>query len=105
MVELAEREARVKMYLKKLGLDKKTDLKVLLVGQTLHFRPVKVGFSLTIIRINPNLSDDEFDRTLAHELLHYLGIPHNETTRSIHFHSTSLRKDLLSKTLAEMMRS
>jgi hypothetical protein len=65
MADLRERQERVRLYLKKLGLDKKTDLKVLLVGQTFHFKPVKVGFSLTIIRINPNLSDDEFDRTFT----------------------------------------
>jgi Zn-dependent peptidase ImmA (M78 family) len=99
MTDLAEREARVKAHLKKLGLDKKTDLKVILTKR------VKYGSTRTFIHLNPDLSDDEFDVTLAHELLHYFGIPHNETTRSIRYHSKSLRKDLLSKTLAQMMKA
>ena len=99
MPDLQERQERVDGYLKKLGLDKKTDLKIILTEK------VKYGVANTIIKINPNLSDDEFDINLCHELLHYLGIPHNETTRSIRYHSKSLRKDELSKTLAEMVKA
>lgn len=99
MADLKEREERVRLYLKKLGLDKKTDLAIVLTTR------VKYGSTHTLIKVNPDLPDDQFDVTLAHELLHYFGIAHNETSRSIKFHSTNLRKDLLSKTLAEMMKS
>lgn len=99
MADLGERQERVKRYLKRLGLDKKTDLAIALTTK------VKYGSTRTLIKINPNLPDDQFDVTFAHELLHYFGVPHNETSRSIKFHSSSFRKDLLSKTLAEMMKS
>jgi len=94
---LSERERRVKRILKKLGLDSRQDLDV-------HFTDgVKYGQALTIIEINPNLSDKEFDETFAHELLHYLGLEHNETTRQISYSSANPEKDILSKTLAKMV--
>lgn len=97
MANFGERQERVRLYLKKLGLDKKTDLAIALTTK------VKYGSTHTLIKINPDLSDTEFDITFAHELLHYLGLPHSETTRSIKYHSKSLRRDILSKTLASMM--
>ena len=99
MANLKERQERIARYLKKLGLDKKTDLKIILTNR------VKYGVAVTTIKLNPNLSDEEFDTNLGHELLHYFGIQHNETSRSIKYHSKSLRKDVLSKLMAELMKS
>jgi hypothetical protein len=97
MTDLKERERRVKRILKKLGLDSRQDLDV-------HFTNViKYGQAITIIEINPDLSDKEFDETFAHELLHYLGLEHNETTRQINYSSANPEKDILSKTLAKMV--
>lgn len=97
MANLLERERRVKRILKKLGLDTRQDLDVRLTDK------IKTGQALTIVEINPDLSDKAFDETFAHELLHYLGLEHNETTRQLSYSSTDPKKDILSKTLAKMV--
>lgn len=97
MVNLEERERRVKRILKKLDLENRQDLEIQLTDEIKHAQ------ALTIIQINPNLPDKAFDVEFAHELLHYLGLPHNETTRQINFSSTDSKRDLLSKALAKMV--
>ena len=95
--KLKERHVRVRKYLKKLGLKNTNDLTVILTDK------VKYGVAHTTVRVNPYLSDDAFDTTLAHELLHYFGVPHNESARRVGFSSSSLRRDLISKALARML--
>ena len=92
-----ERHLRVRRYLKRLGLKNTKDLTVILTDK------VKYGVTHTTVRVNPYLSDEVFDTTFAHELLHYFGVPHNESTRHVKFSSTSLRRDLISKALARML--
>ena len=95
---LKERHLRVRRYLNRLGLKNTNDLTVILTDR------VKYGVTHTTVRVNPYLSDEVFDTTLAHELLHYFGIPHNESTRHVGFSSNSLRRDLISKAVAKMLR-
>ena len=94
---LKERHLRVRRYLRRLGLKNTSDLTVILTDK------VKYGVAHTTIRVNPYLSDEVFDTTFAHELLHYFGVPHNESTRHVKFSSTSLKRDLISKALAKML--
>jgi hypothetical protein len=94
---LKERHQRVRRYLRKLGLKNTKDLTVVLTDR------VKFGVTHTTVRVNPYLSDEVFDTTFAHELLHYFGVPHNESTRHVGFSSSSLRRDLISKALAKML--
>jgi hypothetical protein len=65
---------------------------------------VKYGIAHTTVRVNSYLSNEVFDTAFAHELLHYFGIPHNESTRHARFSSNSLRRDLISKAVAKMLR-
>ena len=95
--KLKERHLRVHRYLKRLGLKNTKDLTVILTDR------VKYGVAHTTVRVNPFLSDDVFDTTFAHELLHYFGVPHNESARRVGFSSSSLRRDLISKALARML--
>jgi Zn-dependent peptidase ImmA (M78 family) len=92
-----KRQRQIKQYLKRLGLDSKTDLEFILTED------IQSAETRSIIRLNPNVSDKEFRHNVAHELLHYLGLNHNEDTRRIHYSSTSTEKDLLSKALAHML--
>jgi hypothetical protein len=97
--KVKDREAEVKKYLRFLGLDKKTDLMILLDPN------IKTGEHSSTISINPNLSDAEFVVTLAHEFLHYKGLPHNCDTIEVYFNSKNLDGDILSKTLAMMLKN
>lgn len=63
-----------------------------------------LGGACMTVRVNPYLSNEVFDTTFAHELLHYFGVPHNESTRHVGFSSNSLRRDLISKAVAKMLR-
>jgi hypothetical protein len=96
--KLKERHLRVRRYLNRLGLKNTKDLTVILTDK------VKYGVAHTTVRVNPYLSDEVFDTTFAHELLHYFGVPHNESTRHVGFSSNSLRRDLISKAVAKMLR-
>ena len=96
--KMKERRRRTIKILKKLGLNSKTDLTVVLTTKT------KYGNSHTTIRVNPFLSDKEFDITLLHEILHFLGLPHNESTRHIHYSSTDLKKDALPLALLQLLQ-
>lgn len=95
--KLKERHLRVRRYLKRLDLKNTKDLTVILTDK------VKYGVTHTTVRVNPYLSDEVFDTTFAHELLHYFGIPHNESTRHLGFSSSSLKRDLISKAVARML--
>ena len=93
-----KRKRQIQTALKKLGLTNKTDLDIWLTTSVKH------GEHRSTIRLNPNVSDDQFYINLAHELLHYKGVSHNEDTRDIKYSSVDNGKDLLSKTLARMLQ-
>jgi hypothetical protein len=95
--KLKERRIRANKILKKLGLHSKTDLTVILTPR------IKYGVSHTTIKVNPYLSDKEFDMTMLHEILHFLGLPHNESTRKIHYSSADLKKDALPLALLQLL--
>lgn len=82
--------------LKNLKIDRKADLKVTLDPS------IKYAVTTTEIKINPKLPKQEFDVTMGHELLHYMGIPHAEHTRAAGYSSSTLRKDHLSKAIAKV---
>lgn len=65
---------------------------------------VKYAVCNSVIKINPNLSDKEFWVTFCYELLHDLGIPHNECSRRIGYSSTNLENDVLSIAFAQVVK-
>ena len=97
-VKVKDREAEVRELLKHMGFNRKEDLTIMLDASRKH------GFHESIIYVNPNLPDDLFWWTLAHELLHWLGLCHCEQSRQIGFSSTSFKKDVLSKVFAMAMK-
>lgn len=64
---------------------------------------VETADCISHIRLNPNLSEDEFWQTFGHELLHDKGIPHNECTRKMGYSSKSLEKDVISAIFDQMI--
>lgn len=94
---LAKRRGQIEAILKKLGLENKLDLMVWLTGDIKH------GEHKSVIRLNPTLSDGVFLEVFAHELLHYLGLPHNESARQIKFSSTDGERDLITQALARLI--
>jgi len=94
---LAERQRRVERLVKNLGVST--------VGLTVEYdASIKYGSCRSVIRINPNLPDDEFDRVFAHEFLHALGVAHNEQSRLVHYSSNSFKNDTLSKAVLTLMK-
>lgn len=71
--------------------------------QVLLTTDVKYAVCNSVIKINPNLPDKEFWVTLNHELLHDLGVPHNECTRRIGYSSKNLENDTLSAAFAQVV--
>lgn len=95
---IEKRTKQIEDALKKLGLTDKVDLTIWLTTS------IKQADHLSTIRLNPAVSDDQFYINLAHELLHYKGLPHNEDARDVRYSSVDNGKDLLSKTLAQMLQ-
>jgi len=92
---MERRKAQVDEALQVLGLEH---------TQVILTSDVKYAVCNSVIKINPNLSDKEFWVTFCHELLHDLGIPHNECSRRIGYSSTNLENDTLSVAFAQVVQ-